>query len=149
MDTSSLTHQQSFTRAMAMGRCRIASRRQIYSGNVTLIIRKKNVVRHQITVFVRLFEECPKHYAVIYRKDDCEHRYGYFDYRNCVVRPVPGNNRQFDVTDADSETGLRFEADSIELAAEWMESFRCNKYCPYSPGNMRRYGTSTLNLNKV
>ena len=143
MDISSLTHELSFTMAIPMGRCQIASRRPIYNGNIKLMIRKKKHVKHQITVFVKLFEECPKHYAVIYRNDDCEHRYGCFDYRTCVVRPVPGNNRQFDVTSADSETGLRFEVDTIELAAKWMEAFRCNKYCPYSPRNMRTYGTST------
>ena len=135
MDKTNLMDQLSFT----IGQCRIVSTRPIYSGNVTLIIRKKNCVQHRTTVFMKLFEQCPKHYAVLYRNDDCEFQYGFFDYRNCIVKPVTGSDRQFDVTKTDADTGLRFEASSSELAEKWMESFRCNKYCPYSPENMRRY----------
>ena len=82
-DKSSLMDQLSFT----MGQCRIISRLPIYSGNVSLIIRKKNCVRHRTTVFMKLFEQCPKHYAVLYKNDDCEFQYGFFDYRNCIVKP--------------------------------------------------------------
>ena len=44
-----------------------------------------------------------------------------------------GNACQFDITNTDADTGLMFEASSSELAEKWMESFRCNKYCPFSP----------------
>ena len=137
MEKAGLMDQLSFT----MGQCRIISKRPIYSGNVTLIIRKKNDVESRTTVFMKLFEQCPKHYAVLFRKDDCEFQYGFFDYRNCVVKPVPGRNCQFDVTRDGEASGLRFEASSSDLAEKWMEAFRCNKFCPYSPGNLRRFGT--------
>ena len=112
MDKFSLMDHLGFTR----GQCRVVSKRPIYSGNVALIIRKKNCVQHRTTIFMKLFEQCPNHYAVLYRNDDCEFQYGFFDYRNCIVRPVTGNACQFDVTKTDADTGLRFEASSSELA---------------------------------
>ena len=136
MEEACLTDQLSFT----VGKCRIVSRRPIYSGNVTLIIRDTNIQR-RTTIFLKLFEQCPKHYAVLYRKDDCKFQYGFFDYRNCTVRTVPGDDCQFDVTKTDADSGLRFEAPSSELAGKWMESFRCNKYCPFTPKNRRNFGT--------
>ena len=135
MDETKLMDLLSFT----IGQCRIVSRRPIYSGNVTLIIREKNCVQHRTMVFMKLFEQCPKHYAELYRNDDCEFQYGFFDYKNCIVKPVMGNACQFDVPKTDADTGLRFEASSTELAEKWMKSFRCNNYCPYSPKNMRRF----------
>ena len=50
-----------------------------------------------------------------------------------------GNACQFDVTKTGADTGLRFEAPSSESAEQWMESFRCNMYFPYSPKFMRRF----------
>ena len=64
------------------------------------------------------------------------------------MRPVPGNHCQFDVTETNSDMGLRFETDSQELAGKWMESFRCSMYCPYSPGNMRKFGTTKVKSTK-
>ena len=131
------------------GRCRMANRRPIYDGNVTLIIRDRNKIQRRTAVFMKLFEQCPKHYAVLYRKDDCEHQYGFFDSINCIVKPVPGNDCQFEVTEKDGDTGLRFETPSSELAGKWMESFRCNKYCPYSPENKRAFRTSPVRSPKT
>ena len=73
MDETRLMDQLSFT----IGQCRVVSRRPIYSGNVTLIIRKKNCVKHRTMVFMELFEQCPKHYAELYRNDDSEFQYGF------------------------------------------------------------------------
>ena len=81
MEEASLSDQLNFT----VGQCRIVNRRPIYSGNMTLIVRdqrpgdKSN--QHRTTIFMKLFEQCPKHYAVLYRKEDCEFQYGFFDYR--------------------------------------------------------------------
>ena len=129
------------------GECEIVSRRPIYSGNVTLIVRNENIQR-RTAIFMKLFEQCPKHYAVLYREEDCEFQYGFFDYRNCIAKPVPGNDCQFDVTTSDADSGLRFETPSSELAGKWMESFRCNKYCPHSPRNRRNFGTVRLNIQQ-
>ena len=135
MEEVSLSNQLNFT----VGQSRIVCKRPIYSGNVTLIVRDKKDKSSQrrTTIFMKLFEQCPKHYAVLYRKEDCKFQYGFFDYRNCIVKAVPGNDCQFDVTNRDADSGLRFETSSSELARKWMDSFRCNKYCPYSPRNRR------------
>ena len=120
--------------------CRIVSRRPVYSGNIMLIIRDKHIQR-RTAIFMKLFDQCPKHYAALYREKDCEFQYGFFDSNNCIVRSVPGNDCQFDVIKSDSDSGLRFETPSSELPGKWMEAFHCNKYCAYSPRNRRRYGT--------
>ena len=126
-------------RLRRLSQCRIASRRPIYSGNITLIVKEKNTKR-RTSVYIELFEDCPKHYAVLYKSENLEFQYGFFDYGKCIVESVPYNECQFEIKISDSDSGLLFEAPSSELADKWMESFRCSKYCPYSPVNRKRNG---------
>ena len=92
----------------------------ISSGNLTLVNNSRRT-----PIFMKLSEHNPEQYAVLYRKEDCEYQYGCFDYKNCIVKAVPGRDRQFDVTKTDTDSGLRFEAPSPLVARKWMESFGC------------------------
>ena len=97
-----------------------------------LIVRGDNCLR-RTPVFIKLFEDCPKHYAVLYRSEDLDFQYGYFDYGKCTASSVPSNDCQFEIKLSDSGSGLMFEASSSELAGKWITAFGCSKYCPYSP----------------
>lgn len=124
--------------SVTLGQCTILERRPIYCGNVTLIVRD-NSCHRRVAVFMKLYERCPKHYAVLYRGEDCEFRYGLFHYGKCSVKNVPENKCQFDISQTEEGIGLRFEAPCVETAEKWMESFRCISYCSHSPRNRRNY----------
>ena len=143
MGDATLVNQLNLT----LGQCRVISKHPIYSGNVTLILRDKGneTEQRRTTIFMKLFEQCPKHYAVLYRKEDCEFQYGFFDFKNCIVKAVPGNNCQFDITKSWTDSGLRFETSCSELAEKWIELFRWCKCCPYSPKN-RRMSSAKLHV---
>ena len=119
-------------KSYTMGQCRIVNKRPIYSGNLTLILRDKRDGTNQrrTTIFMKLFEQCPNHYAVLYRTEDCEFQYGFFDFKNCIVKDVPGNTCQFDVMKSGTDSGLRFETSCSGLAEKWMDLFRCAQQLP-------------------
>ena len=125
--------------SVALGHCGIFKQWPIYSGKVTLIVRDKSCQR-RVAVYMKLYENCPKHNAVLYRGEDCKFQYGAFDYGSCTVKKVMNNEYQFDISQTETGIGLRFEAPTLEAAEKWVESFRCITYCPYSPKNRRIYG---------
>ena len=52
---------------------------QYYSGNITLIVKEKNAKR-RTPVYIKVFKDCPKHYAILYKSDNLGFQYGFFDY---------------------------------------------------------------------
>ena len=117
-------------------KCGVPQGRPSYSGNITLIVRDKASER-RVNVFMKLCEKCPKHYAILYRSEDCKFQYGCFNYVNCDIKRVPENELQFDVLQKKEDVGLRFEAPCLETAETWKKAFRCVALCPYSPINRR------------
>lgn len=139
-DFTTPERQLSFT----LRECRIHDQTSLLlSGNITLIVRDR-ARQHKLPVFMKLFDNCPKHYAELYRKDDHKFRYGFFDYCNCSVKKVPGNECQFDISRAEKGVGLRFETTCSEEAEKWIGCFRCNEDCPYSPANRRKQPCNTF-----
>ena len=87
-----------------LGKCRIFNQPPVYSGNVTLVVRDNNC-QHRLSVFMKLYENCPRHNAVLYRDQDCTFQYGVLNYRNCTVRRIDDNCCQFDISSTQKGAG--------------------------------------------
>ena len=116
--------------------CGIPDSRCRFSGKIDLILKDTGSEK-RTTVFMKLFEECPRHYAVLYKSEDCKFQYGNFNYLCCSVDTVPNNKARFKISQIDEEDGLLFEASCSKQAEDWMNAFRGKFLCPYSPGNRK------------
>ena len=117
-------------------KCGLKDNKYHYCGNICLIVRDKNSEK-RITVFMKLFEECPKHYAVLYKDEECEFQYGHFNLLHCTINGIHDNKTQFQVSQINEGIGLLFEAPCASIAKDWMHAFQGKFLCPYFPQNRR------------
>ena len=103
----------------------------MFCGKVHLIINSSKG-EQKVSVYLKLLGACPKHYAVLYRDEECKFRYGQFNYARCLLNRVKESTR-FHVYDSNRNAGLLFETDTLKDTEKWIRALRCNMQCPYSP----------------
>ena len=106
-------------------------------GTVNLILRT-SVGEEKVSLYMKLSGKCPRHYATLYKADDCQFKYGQFNFARCSVSRVPETNTRFHVHTFAEEKGLLFEVANPNEAENWIRALQGNRLCPYSPLNRRK-----------
>lgn len=127
--------------------CEIADKVDKQDINLDLILKNSDSEK-RVPVYLKFYGECPKHYATLYRTEDCKHQFGRFNPARCLVSRMPDNDTQFVVSQTDEEHGLIFEASSPIEADEVIKRFRTHYMCPRSPSNRRATRRSQADILK-
>lgn len=124
--------------------CGIPDRRCRLNGEIDLILKDTGSEK-RTTVFMKLIEECPRHYAVLFKSDDFKFQYGNFNNLCCSADTVPNNKARFKISQIDEKDGLLFEASCSKQADGWINVFRGKFLCPYSSVNRKAYSWDDKN----
>ena len=130
-------------------KCELTNNR-VFDGKVNLILSTLKGEK-KVDLYMKLFDACPKHYAVLYKNEECTFRYGQFNYARCLVE-MTNESTRFHVHEKSKDSGLLFEAPSRSEADYWIRAFQGRTKCPYSPLVRRRhseeeYSATKKNLN--
>ena len=92
-------------------------------GNLDLILRD-GTSTWRLNVFMKIVEDFPKHYAVLYRDADCSFQYGCFNCSEVVVKHTHGSINQFEIAKTHDRSGLLFEVQTVLDVERWTQALR-------------------------
>ena len=126
-------------------KCELTNNR-VFDGKVNLILSTLKGEK-KVDLYMKLFDACPKHYAVLYKNEECTFRYGQFNYSRCLVE-MTNESTRFHVHEKSKDSGLLFEASSRSEADYWIRAFQGRTKCPYSPLVRRKHSEEEYSATK-